>query len=162
MITMQDLSASYHPSFNTSGADAFLSSLEDILYRLPSLVLRKTTKFLASSSFTFKPNSNPIPIQVHDVVLEQLLQILSGVLRLAEAWGARAVLDIFVSITAPLFLREPLRVYAVVTRFRWEEEAEFASKHTLGLSLRAKEQGSAAADLDALSQNSSRRIRYGV
>ncbi|PBK84481.1 hypothetical protein ARMGADRAFT_609844 [Armillaria gallica] len=77
MIATQDPSATYQPSFNTPGAGAFLSSLEGILYRLPSLVLRKITKFLASSSFTFKPNSNPILIHAHDAVLEQLLQIPS-------------------------------------------------------------------------------------
>ncbi len=77
LIATQDPSATYQPSFNTLGADAFLSSLEGILYRLLLLVLRKITKFLASSSFTFKPNSNSIPIHVHDAVLEQLLRILS-------------------------------------------------------------------------------------
>ncbi len=77
MIATQDPSATYQPSFNTPGADAFLSSLEGILHRLLLLVLRKITKFLASSSFTFKPNSNPIPIHAHDAVLEQLLRILS-------------------------------------------------------------------------------------
>ncbi|PBK65351.1 hypothetical protein ARMSODRAFT_1006705 [Armillaria solidipes] len=39
------------------------------------------------------------------------------------------------SITVPAFVRERLQMYALATRFVWEEEAEFASKHMLGLSL---------------------------
>ncbi|KAK0497492.1 hypothetical protein EDD18DRAFT_155917 [Armillaria luteobubalina] len=39
------------------------------------------------------------------------------------------------SIAAPVFLREPLRVYVIATQFGWEEEAELASRHTLELSL---------------------------
>ncbi len=149
-MVSQELAAAYHPSFNTPDADAILSSLDGTLYRLPSLVLRRTTTFFASQSFTFEPNSKPIPIHEHDVVLERLLRIISGlalppwrtfddlegVLSLAETWGARGALGIVrASITAPMFLREPLRVYAIATRFGWEEEAELASKHTLSLSL---------------------------
>ncbi|KAG7439355.1 uncharacterized protein BT62DRAFT_925865 [Guyanagaster necrorhizus] len=149
-MVSQDFAARCHPTFNTPGADAVLSSLDDTLYRLPSFVLRRSTAFFASSSFTFGRDSEPIPIHEHDVVLERLLRIISGleippwrkfddlegVLSLADAWGARSAVDIIrASITAPVFLREPLRVYAIATRFGWEEEAELASKHTLSLSL---------------------------
>ncbi|KAK0207271.1 hypothetical protein IW262DRAFT_664556 [Armillaria fumosa] len=149
-MASQELAATYHPTFNTSDADAILSSLDGTLYRLPSSVLRRTTTFFASHSFMFEPNSKPIPIHEHDAVLERLLRILSGlavplwrtfddlegVLSLAETWGARGAVDIVrASITAPMFLREPLRVYAIATRFGWEVEAELASKHTLELSL---------------------------
>ncbi|KAK0207275.1 hypothetical protein IW262DRAFT_664830 [Armillaria fumosa] len=139
-----------HPTFNIPDADAILSSLDGTLYRLPSSVLRRTTTFFASPSFTFEPNSKPIPIHEHDPVIERLLRIISGlaippwctfddlqsVLRLAETWGAKGAVDaVRASITAPIFLKEPLRVYAIATRFGWEEEAELASKHTLELSL---------------------------
>ncbi|PBK65366.1 hypothetical protein ARMSODRAFT_442239 [Armillaria solidipes] len=149
-MASRELAATYHPTFNTPDADAALSSLDGTLYRLPSPVLRRTTTFFASNSFTFEPNSKPIPVHEHDVVLERLLRIISGltippwrtfddlegVLSLAETWGARGALGIVrASITAPIFLREPLRVYAIATRFGWEEEAELASKHTLSLSL---------------------------
>ncbi|KAK0479812.1 hypothetical protein EDD18DRAFT_1206869 [Armillaria luteobubalina] len=146
----QDLAAAYHPTFNSPDADAILSSLDGALYRLPSSVLRRTTTFFASPSFTFEPNSKPIPIHEHDSVLERLLQILSGlaippwctfddlegVLSLAGTWDARGVVEVVrASITAPMFLREPLRVYAIATRFGWDEEAELASRHMLDLSL---------------------------
>ncbi|KAK0467617.1 hypothetical protein IW261DRAFT_1680158 [Armillaria novae-zelandiae] len=140
----QELAATYHPTFNAPDADAILSSLDNTLYRLPSPVLRRTTTFFASPSFTFEPRSKPIPIHEHDAVLERLLRIppwrtfddLEGVLSLAETWGARGAVDVArASITAPVFMREPLRVYAIATRFGWDEEAELASKHTLELSL---------------------------
>ncbi|KAK0185339.1 hypothetical protein F5146DRAFT_203138 [Armillaria mellea] len=149
-MASQDLPDTYHPTFNTPNADAVLSSLDGTLYRLPSSVLRRATTFFASRSFAFEPNSNPIPIHEHDVVLERLLRIISGlaippwrtfddlegVLSLAETWGARGAVDVVrASIMAPMFLGEPLRVYGIATRFGWEEEAELASKHTLSLSL---------------------------
>ncbi|KAK0467620.1 hypothetical protein IW261DRAFT_1058773 [Armillaria novae-zelandiae] len=146
----QELAATYHLAFNAPDADAILSSLDNTLYRLPSPVLRRTTTFFACPSVTFDPPSKPIPIHEHDAVLERLLRILSGlaiapwrtfddlegVLGLAETWGARGAVDVVrASITAPVFLQEPLRVYAIATRFGWGEEAELASKHTLDLSL---------------------------
>ncbi|KAK0462137.1 hypothetical protein IW261DRAFT_1348466 [Armillaria novae-zelandiae] len=146
----QELAETYHPTFNAPDADAILSSLDNTLYRLPSPVLRRTTTFFVSPSFTFDPPSKPIPIHEHDAVLQRLLRILSGLaippwrtfdnlegmLNLAETWGARGAVDVVrASITAPVFMREPLRVYAIATRFGWDEEAELASRHTLDLSL---------------------------
>ncbi|KAK0491696.1 hypothetical protein EDD18DRAFT_1080328 [Armillaria luteobubalina] len=149
-MASQDLAAVYHPTFNNPDAHAVLSSLDGTLYRLSPSVLRRTTSFFASPSFTFEPNNKPIPIHEHDVVLERLLRIISGlaippwptfddlegVLNLAGTWGARGAVDVVrASITAPIFLEEPLRVYAIATRFGWDDEAELASKHTLELSL---------------------------
>ncbi|SJL02819.1 uncharacterized protein ARMOST_06157 [Armillaria ostoyae] len=48
------------------------------LYRLPSFVLQKTTTFIASKYFAFEPDCQPIPVHEHDVVLERLLRIISG------------------------------------------------------------------------------------
>ncbi|KAK0486733.1 hypothetical protein EDD18DRAFT_1292630 [Armillaria luteobubalina] len=149
-MASQNLAATYHPTFNSPDAGAILSSLDGTLYRLPSSVLRRTTTFFASPSFTFEPNSKPVPIHEHDPVLEPLLRIVSGlaippwrvfddlegVLSLAGTWGARGAVDVMrASITAPVFLREPLRVYAIATRFRWDEEADLASRYRLELSL---------------------------
>ncbi|KAK0450462.1 uncharacterized protein EV420DRAFT_736563 [Desarmillaria tabescens] len=150
IASTMDHRSAYQPTFSNPDADAVLSSLDGTLYRLPSSVLRRTTTFFASSSFTFGPDGESIPIHEHDVILERLLRIISGlaippwrtfdelegVLSLAETWGARGALDIVrASITAPVFLREPLRVYAIATRLGWEEEVALASKHTLSLSL---------------------------
>ncbi|KAK0185330.1 hypothetical protein F5146DRAFT_1125283 [Armillaria mellea] len=112
-MASQDLPDTYHPTFNIPNADAVLSSLDGTLYGLPSSVLQRATTFFVSRSFAFEPNSNPIPIHEHDVVLEQLLRIISDLAILP--WRTFDDLE--------------------ATRFGWEEEAELASKHTLSLSL---------------------------
>ncbi|KAK0466600.1 hypothetical protein IW261DRAFT_1426741 [Armillaria novae-zelandiae] len=137
----QELAAAYHPAFNAPDADAILSSLDNTLYRLPSPVLRRTTTFFASPSFTFDPPRKPIPVHEHDIVLERLLRILSGLA--IPSWRTFDDLEGVLGLAETgsegcsgcLFLREPLRGYAIATRFGWEEEAELASKHTLSLSL---------------------------
>ncbi|KAK0467611.1 hypothetical protein IW261DRAFT_1426467 [Armillaria novae-zelandiae] len=122
----QERAATYHPAFNAPDADAILSSLDNTLYRLPSPVLRRTTIFFASPSFTFEPPSKSIPIHEHDPVLERLLRILSGlaippwctfddlegVLGLAETWGAWGAVDV-----------------AIAARFGWAEKAEHEEQH---------------------------------
>ncbi|KAK0462138.1 hypothetical protein IW261DRAFT_1312067, partial [Armillaria novae-zelandiae] len=134
----------YPPTFNAPDTDAILSSLDNTLYRLPSPVLRCTT--FVFPSFMFEPPSKPISIHKHDTILERLLRILSGlaiapwctfdnlegVLSLAET-GAIDV--VHASIAAPVFLREPLRVFAIAMQFGWDEEAELTLKHMLDLSL---------------------------
>ncbi|PBK65344.1 hypothetical protein ARMSODRAFT_917744 [Armillaria solidipes] len=141
------------PKIGRSVLPTILSSLDGALYCLSLPILRRSTTSFVSSSFTFGPDSKPIPIHEYDIVLKRLLRIigalaippwrtfddLEGVLSLAEAWEARAALDILrASITSPVFLREPLRVYAIAITVRSEEEAEFASKYTPALSLHDK------------------------
>ncbi|KAK0479851.1 hypothetical protein EDD18DRAFT_1440591 [Armillaria luteobubalina] len=131
-MASQELTAAYHPTFSSPDSDTILSSLNGTLYCLPSSVLK------------------PILIHEHDIILERLLQIISGlaipqwhmfddlegVLNLAGTWGARGAVGIVhTSITALVFLMELLRVYAIATWFGWDEEAELASKHMLELSL---------------------------
>ncbi|KAK0436270.1 hypothetical protein EV421DRAFT_1716117 [Armillaria borealis] len=55
-MASQGLAVTYHPGFNTTDADAVLFSLDGTLYRLSSLVLRRTTNLFASSSFMFERN----------------------------------------------------------------------------------------------------------
>ncbi|KAK0491704.1 hypothetical protein EDD18DRAFT_1109457 [Armillaria luteobubalina] len=138
-MVSQEPYPTYHPTFNSPDANIILSSLNGTLYRLPSSVLRWTTTFFASPSFTFEPSSKPIPIHEHDAVLERLLRIISGLaippwrtfddlegeLSLAGTWGARGAVDI-------VRIRQGC---VIVARFGWEEEAELASRHTLELSL---------------------------
>ncbi|KAK0450464.1 uncharacterized protein EV420DRAFT_736622 [Desarmillaria tabescens] len=78
IASTMDHRSAYHPNFSNPGADAVLSSLDGTLYRLPSSVLRRTTTFFASSSFTFGPDNESIPIHEHDDILERLLRIISG------------------------------------------------------------------------------------
>ncbi|SJL02807.1 uncharacterized protein ARMOST_06144 [Armillaria ostoyae] len=113
-MASQGLAVTYHPGFNTTDTDAVLFSLDGTPYRLLS---------------------KPIPIHEHDVVLKQLLRTgglaispgpqfndLRGVLTLAEAWRVGGAIDIVCpSITATMFVREVLRMYAIGTRFGYEE-----------------------------------------
>ncbi|PBK84448.1 hypothetical protein ARMGADRAFT_609529 [Armillaria gallica] len=149
-IASQDPAATYHPGFDTPGADGLSSSLEGMLFRLPLSVLRRSAAFFISSTFTFVPNRKPIPINrtrcrpCTAIIPQACLSGLAvppwrtfdhfeGVLSLAETWGWKGALSIVrASIAAPAFIRERLLVYALATRFVWEDEAEFASKHTSG------------------------------
>src|ERR1700734_1291406 len=39
------------------------------------------------------------------------------------------------AITSPIFMEQPLRLYAIAARYGWEDEAKLASKHSLVLSI---------------------------
>jgi hypothetical protein len=61
---------------------------------------------------------------------------LENLLTLAESWDAPGPLSILrFGMTAPMFLEQPLRLYAIATHFDWVPEAKLASKHSLGLNL---------------------------
>lgn len=65
----------------------------------------------------------------------------------------RCALDVIrVSITAPAFLRQPVRVYAIGTRSGREGEAEMAPEYMMDLSPRGLAAISVAADLDPLAR----------
>ncbi len=59
---LQDLIATYHPGSNTPDADGLSSSLDSMLFHLPSSVLRQSATFFTLSSFTFIPNRKHIAI----------------------------------------------------------------------------------------------------
>ncbi|KAE9396352.1 hypothetical protein BT96DRAFT_792474, partial [Gymnopus androsaceus JB14] len=104
----------------------------------------------------------PIPTSQNDAILEPMLRLMSGLpipfwsqrecdsdesnekyfveiealLTLAESWDAPGPLSILrFGITSPMFLDQPLRLYAIATHFEWHPEAKLASKHSLGLDL---------------------------
>ncbi|KAK0218482.1 hypothetical protein EDD85DRAFT_942340 [Armillaria nabsnona] len=118
-MALQDLAATYHPGFDTPDADALSSSLDGMVFRLPSSVLLQFAAFFISSTLTFLPNGKPIPIN-------------RTRLRPSETWGWKGAFDIVrASIAAPAFIRELIPVNALGTRFVWEDKAKFASKHVL-------------------------------
>ncbi|KAK7458078.1 hypothetical protein VKT23_009984 [Stygiomarasmius scandens] len=151
----------YHPKFDSEEGDITLRSLEGTLYRVPSFVLRTTCGFFESmfallSKSSSNPgnnpntNSSPIPTSQPDKTLSVLLLMISGLeipmwtsfddvcslLQLCESWEAPGPISIIrSSITSPLFLSDPLKLYATATHFGWEEEAKLASTHTLKLNL---------------------------
>jgi len=38
------------------------------------------------------------------------------------------------TLTSPIFLEQPLRLYVIAARYGWDDEAKLASKHSLSLS----------------------------
>ncbi|KAF9265827.1 hypothetical protein L218DRAFT_832442, partial [Marasmius fiardii PR-910] len=98
--------------------------------------------------------SHPIPIPHPDCTVTPVLLMLCGLeipcwdsfdqveelLVLVEEWDAPGPLSIIrSSITAPMFLADPLRLYAVASHFGWEAEIQLSSSHTLGFDLYAEE-----------------------
>ncbi|KAK0491698.1 hypothetical protein EDD18DRAFT_1109451 [Armillaria luteobubalina] len=118
-------------TYNALDADAIISSLDDTLYR-----------FL----------SKPIPIHEHDVILELLLRIISGlaippwrtfddlegVLSLAGTWGVRGAVDVVRAHCAD-----------VPEGAAGGEEAELASKYALELSLHEEQYQEALQQIPA-------------
>ncbi|KAJ3724395.1 hypothetical protein C8R42DRAFT_623366 [Lentinula raphanica] len=169
----------YHPLFSSLEADIVLCSLEGTLYRIPSYVLRSASGFwntlLSVPSQTSASTSSPIPASQHDAVLEPMLCLMSGLpippwnpdpeseesddksiteiealLMLAETWDAPGPLSFLrLGLTSPMFLEQPLRLYALATHFGWTPEAQLASKYSLGLNLYDDEHEEALGRLSA-------------
>ncbi len=150
---------SYHPQFNSPEADIILVSSDDTAYRVPHFTLRNTCGFFRSHLAGYTPPYGPgdstdrlAPIEVveKDKILSKVLCMLCGLhtgtwdsiddvddaATLAQRWDAPGPLCIIRSgITAPMFLADPLRLYAIATRLGWDDEARMASTQTLSLDL---------------------------
>lgn len=141
----------YHPQFNSLNADIILVSSENTSYRVPSFTLRNTCNLFYGTSSS---HDQVIEVDEKDTVLAKVLCLLCGLpsdhwesidqvedaLEFAQRWDALGPMSVIrSSITAPLFLADPLRLYAIATRFGWDEEAQLASTHTLSLNLYDKE-----------------------
>ncbi|PBK84436.1 hypothetical protein ARMGADRAFT_609264 [Armillaria gallica] len=108
-MASQDPAAAYHPGFDTPGADGLSSSLDGMLFRLPSSVLLRPALTVLRSLLGAPLMTSRCTLTSRDLGIER-----------------RA------SIAAPAFIRERLPVYALATRFVSEDEAEFASQHMSG------------------------------
>lgn len=147
----------YHPQFNTPDADVTLVSSEETGYRVPHFTLRNTCGYFRnllsghSSSLVHEDRTLLfIDVAENDRVLTKVLSLICGLhteywesideiddaIILAQKWDAPGPLSIMRgAITAPLFLADPLRLYAIATRMGWGEEAMLASTETLTLNL---------------------------
>ncbi|KAH9475543.1 hypothetical protein JR316_0012658 [Psilocybe cubensis] len=151
----------YHPQFNSPDADVILVSSEDTGYRVPHFTLRNTCGFFRGLLSTH--NSSLVQPELGDrsfgpifdvdeknKVLTKVLSMICGLhsdnwesideaddaILLAQKWDAPGPLSIIrSSITAPMFLADPLRLYAITTRQGWLEETMLASTQTLSLNL---------------------------
>ena len=144
-------SRQYHPLFNSPDADVVLISAEHTSYRVPSSTLRNTCNLfrdLPSSSSYFQV----IEVDEPDSVLTKVLCFICGrwqptdhwesidqleaTLEFIQKWDAFGPLSLIrSSVPVPWFPADPLRLYAIATRFGWGEEAQLASTHTLSLNL---------------------------
>ncbi|KAF8808802.1 hypothetical protein BYT27DRAFT_7188275 [Phlegmacium glaucopus] len=139
----------YHPQFNSLDADIVLVSADNTSYRVPSFTLRNACN-LVHEPQTSSTHDQVIVVDEKDTVLSKVLCFICGLptdqwdsidqaedaLEFAQRWDALGPISVIrSSITAPLFLADPLRLYAIATRFGWDEEAQLASTHTLSLNL---------------------------
>lgn len=147
-------SRSYDPAFIEEDANVILASSDGRSYRVPSYALRTTSGFFRDMMTLPQGNDQQdeviIVLDEKSQVLGTLLRMITGLefkrlesfdeledlLAAADKYdmpGPRAFIHTI--ITTPLFLQEPLRLYAIAARYGWEEEAKLASKHTLALSI---------------------------
>lgn len=162
-----ELARSYDPAFTEEDADVILASSDDKYYRVSSYALRKTSGFFRDMMTLPQGDSQHEDVIILDErsqILGMLLRMITGIefqkpesfdnledlLAAAEKYdmpGPRATIRII--ITTPLFLKQPLRVYAIAGRYGWEEEAKYASKLTLALSIYKDEHASALERIPA-------------
>ncbi|KAF9475574.1 hypothetical protein BDN70DRAFT_813919 [Pholiota conissans] len=142
-----------HPQFGLQEADIILISSNDTAYRVPHFTLRNTSGFFRNhlSGYSAGVDTHPpIEIAESDKVLSKVLCMICGLhtdnwesidevddaLALAQKWDAPGPLStIRGAITAPMFLADPLRLYAIAAKLGWDEETRIAAAQTLSLNL---------------------------
>jgi hypothetical protein len=137
--------------FSEPDADVMLLSDDNTLFRVHSFMLQNTSALFRTLLSLPQPNeecrfTDPIPVFERDDALIPFLNMLYGlvipqwsnyqhverVLALAEKWDTPGpIAAIRAAITAPIFLHEPLRLYAIATHFEWEEVAQVAAAASL-------------------------------
>jgi hypothetical protein len=145
----------YDPAFTEEDANIVLQSSDGINYRLHSFTLRTTSGFFRAmmtlpSGSSLDQKDDIIVMDETSMVLGTLLRMIGGLEfpkwesfdELESLWAAAEKYDmpgplavIRTVITTPPILDEPLRLYALATRYGWEDVAKLASKYTLGLSI---------------------------
>ncbi|KAJ6606914.1 hypothetical protein B0H10DRAFT_2073826 [Mycena sp. CBHHK59/15] len=149
------LGGNYHPLFNDENADIILQSLEGTLYRTHSFTLRTTSGFFRTmlslpQSKEMESDGAPIAVFEHDAPLEGILRMMCGlevpkwhsfdeveaVLSLIEKFDAPGPNSVVRSaVHSPMFVAEPLRLYALATHFEWADVTNMALMETLKLDL---------------------------
>jgi hypothetical protein len=145
----------YDAAFAEDDAKIVLTSSDKVHYRVHSFTLRTTSGFFRDMISLPQPHDTQsredvIALDETSHVLGTLLRIICGlgvmkwesydhvedVLAAAQKYDMMGpMMTIRSVIMTPAFVRQPLRLYSIAARFGWEEEAKFASKHTLNLSL---------------------------
>ena len=141
--------APYH--FNSPDADIILRSSDGKEFRVHQFILSLASPFFRATFGSPQPNPTPSKIRKEDVtfssdVLQPFLQYLypksppkisdisvwAALYAIADEYGAEVVKDPLRDMLVPRFLKKsPLRVYALASRWGFEEEARIASRRTL-------------------------------
>ncbi|KAG2130701.1 hypothetical protein DEU56DRAFT_740536 [Suillus clintonianus] len=149
----------YHPLFSSPDADIVFRSSEGTHYRMHSFVLRTTSGFFqpmlslvggSGSSPDSSSEASPIGLGENDDVLKRLFAMISGmevpqwdsldklehVLHAAEKYDMPGPISTIRSaITAPRFMEDPLRVYAIAARYQWEEALQPAAEGCFAIAI---------------------------
>ncbi|KAF5326608.1 hypothetical protein D9611_000087 [Ephemerocybe angulata] len=146
----------YHPDFSSPEGDMILASKDcRVMFRTHSFILKTTSGFFRSM-FSL-PKSPPrkaeevIYLNDDEKVLEYLLRMVSGMpfppldsldtaeqlLHAAEGYEMPGPLHIIrLSITSPpLSEKDPFRMYAICSRYGWEEEGKVYTMRTLAYNI---------------------------
>lgn len=154
----------YHPLFSSEDADIILCSQDGISFRVHSLALKlssgwfRTLFTLPQNPSTSPPSSTthePIHVTESSEVLNTILSMACGfeiprihdikyleaLVHAAEKYDMPGALSIIrLALVSPHFLKNhPIQVYAIASRWDWQEEAEIASSYTVGMDLLSKE-----------------------
>ena len=141
--------APYH--FDSPNADVILRSSDGKEFRVHQLILSLASPFFRATFHSPQPKSPRSKLRRIDVphssdILQPFLQYLypqsppkisdvsmwAALYTVADKYGAEAVTGPLRDMLVPRFLKKsPLRVYALASRWGFEEEARIASRRTL-------------------------------
>ncbi|KAI0361706.1 hypothetical protein OH77DRAFT_454280 [Trametes cingulata] len=147
-----------HPNFSSPNADACLRSSDDILFRVPTELLRRVSAFF-HTMFTLPQGSSvnraePISMPEPSNILSDMLSIVSGrdlpplddadrleaLLAVGEKYEVPLVISVVRLAFSSRFLDvSPVRLYRIACRMSWEKEEKDALSRTLTTNLLSPE-----------------------
>jgi len=154
-VLAADQPSAYDAAFAEDDANIVLTSSDSVYYRVHAFTLRTTSGFFRDMISLHQYNTaesceDTIALDEPSNVLGALLRLISGfgvmkwesyddvenVLAAAQKYDMTGpLMMIRAAITSPIFMEQPLRLYAIAARYGWEDEAKLASKHSLILSI---------------------------
>lgn len=149
MLNLEDgASVAYDPLFDSNDADFALRASDGIQYRIHTFTLRIASVFFRTMLTLPQPSkmTDFLTLDEPSKVVGPLLRMISG-MEMPE-WGSYdevenvleaahkydmpgPVTTIRYILTSPRFLSEPVRLYAIATRYNWHDEAILAAEESL-------------------------------
>ncbi|OSD03505.1 hypothetical protein PYCCODRAFT_1466882 [Trametes coccinea BRFM310] len=136
-----------HPRFSFPDADVTLRSSDDVLFRISSSDLRRTSEFFrAMYTLPQRPDTataqEKLQMSEPAQVLADMLSMIDGgelpALDNAEKYEMPFVTSVCrLAMSSPKLRRssKPIRSYGIACRMSWEEEAKMASTDTLDMDM---------------------------